>query len=154
MSFPLDYRGRVSWRSQTGVQSEQLQQEVLSHLAQALTDVKGSPQVQGGRVSFTGGVFRAVSNWNVLYPITEGFIEVQPEQDFYVISYELNFKQILVMASVIAGVLFLMSAVVGQAPVVAVFFLCSFVWLAIFGMNYVRAMATFPGFITRALKSL
>ena len=50
---------------------------LAGHLATCLRDVDArNVTVDGGRVQFHGGVFRMVSNWNVLVPFGSGELEV------------------------------------------------------------------------------
>jgi hypothetical protein len=48
-----------------------------THLANCLRDVKARAiEIEGSHVAFTGGMFRLVSNWNVLVPFGYGDLTV------------------------------------------------------------------------------
>lgn len=152
MSFPLDYRGEITGGGQTGLSSEQFQQHFVSRMAAALEDAEGAATVDGNRVSFTGGLFRSGSRWNILVPITKGYIEVRPANGGFVVSYSLNFKQLFVTTSVLFVFGFTVSAD-ASAPVAFRVGFPLVAWLWLFGMNILITLARFPAFISRVLYS-
>ncbi len=101
------------------------------------------------KISFRGGIFRLVTNWNVLVPIGSGEIEVDPGSP-PVLKYNFSTLEILVIASLMAlfvgGSMALARPITLQTmefPIVA--------WLWLFGMNYLVAAFRLPAFVRRAI---
>ena len=68
-----------------------------AHLADRLRLVQArNVQVEGYRVTFTGGMFRLVNNWNVLVPFGFGELTVDPER--HEIQYAVSFRQLVLMS--------------------------------------------------------
>lgn len=151
MPFPIDYRGEVRWRSKVSLRGEHLQHAVLHELVRALAGAKGTPIVHGNRISFTGGMFRFVPNWNILVPITHGSLEVTLVDDTVVVSYYLNFKQQLVLASMIALISLSFLAASTEPLAVRIGF-PAFIWVWTCGLSYVITIPRFSRFIKRAIQ--
>lgn len=154
MPFPLDYHGEVRWRGKTSLHGEHGQHEVLHALVTALTGGKGTAHRDGATVSFTGGLGRFSSNVNILVPISYGYLEVKSIDDAHVVvSYYLNFQQLLVLVSVFA--LFVLSLLVNAAePLAARLGFPALLWVWAFGLNYAITIFRFPAFIKRALERM
>src|SRR5215467_10446038 len=59
--------------------------------------------VEGNRVFFEAGMLRMVNNWNVLVPFGFGELIVDPATRN--VHYRLSFRQLVIMASVIVGLI-------------------------------------------------
>ena len=127
-----------------------MHEDLLRMFAQRLEDVRaGNVTVEENSVGFTGGVFRLVSNWNLLVGITSGRIELEPEADR--IAYSLSFIQLVVGGTVMIG---LMAVFMGATGFPSVAFFCGlpFMWLWLVGMNYLITLARFDRFIKRCIR--
>jgi hypothetical protein len=77
--------------------------ELLAHLADCLRDVSAKEvRVEGNSVSFVGGVFRFVTNWNVLAPFGFGDLTIYSANSE--VSFRLSYRQLVVYT----GIMFLL----------------------------------------------
>ena len=136
--------------------SDRTPAELASHLAECLRHVHARQVVvDGNRVTFRGGMFRLVSNWNVLVAFGSGEIRVDPENRQ--IKYRLNVTQLIVvvtiMMSIMALVMFSSSipAAERQLPkiIFSVIILIGWIWLV--GGNLVIGIVRFTSFLRRSL---
>jgi hypothetical protein len=75
-----------------------------AHVAAALRHLNArAVEVNQNRVSFTGGIFRLVSNWNVLVPF--GFGDLTVDSDARHIRYRVSFRQVVIGATVMVGII-------------------------------------------------
>jgi hypothetical protein len=122
----------------------------LSKIRAELESVKARHiSLSGNKISFRGGVFRFVSNWNVLCPVGSGVIEVIPGTP-PVLRYHFSCLEMLVVVSLM--VLFLGLFLAQRSPIVLELFLFPVLaWLWLFGMNYLTAAIRLPRFVRRAV---
>jgi hypothetical protein len=130
---------------------EQAMDRLLGALAQAKA---AALRREGSTVEFRGGVFRIVSSWNVLVPISNGVVEVSPNAHGVSVSYRVTFGQMLAVVTLMVGAFLgppLMAApnvsVVGGLGLLAV------AWAWLFGGNFVLTRWRLPAFLVRALSS-
>jgi len=103
----------------------------------------------GTKLSFRGGVFRLVSNWNVLVPAGSGEIEILPGTPVRV-RYHFSCIQMLVLVSLI--VLAIGASTISSHPSDLTSYLIPLLaWLWLFGMNYLVASARLPALVRRAV---
>jgi hypothetical protein len=75
-----------------------------AHLAECLRGVDASAvEVSGNRVTFKGGVFRFVTNWNVLVPF--GFGDLTVDSQSGEVRYRLSCRQLFIFLIVMTVVL-------------------------------------------------
>src|SRR5713226_3498439 len=75
-----------------------------AHLANCLRRLDAREvEVDQNRVSFTGGMFRFVSNWNVLVPF--GFGDLTVDSSARHIRYRLSFRQLVIFATAGVGIM-------------------------------------------------
>ncbi|MBI1849429.1 MAG: hypothetical protein HYR85_03690 [Planctomycetes bacterium] len=98
-------------------------------------------------VSFRGGLFRSVTNWNVLVPVDSGRIEVVAGPSMRV-RYYFSCSKLLVTTTLGAVLLVVLSSV--QAGRVRLF-APLLVTMGLFGGNYVIASHRLPRFVRRAV---
>lgn len=124
---------------------------LAEHLAHCLREVRAAHvRVNGRSVTFTGGIFRMVMNWNVLVPFTFGRLEIDPVERR--IRYRLTITQLLVGATLcIVGMgLFILSIPMSDAgwlPWVGL----PFMWLWVVGGNLLFGLPQFDGFLRRSV---
>lgn len=145
--FPIHTKGSVVLRN---VNTPDRVQSVLSAIAAGLRSARARKvQIDEESIVFRGGMFRLVSNMNLLSAITKGRISVHLEPNVVKLDYDLWFTELLVAA--IAGACFLGVgglAVLRQAPSNAVCFgLFAFTWF--FGGNILLAKLRFRAFLRR-----
>lgn len=106
------------------------------------------------RVLFSGGVFRSVPNirWNILSPIHHGIIDIIRDKDKLVISYELWYTELLIIASAVAGLFFMIMLFSGGT--IQDLWIPIFVWTVSYLGNYVISIVRFDVFIHSALNKL
>lgn len=140
--FPTSIKGQFE---RSMLQSEDINL-TLSRVEQELVAVRASDVLRtGNKITFRGGIFRFVSNWNILVPIGYGEIEILPAS----VKYEFSCAQMLVLTTLMAGVMgmFMLSSV----PVFSTFSLVAplLMWLWLFGMNYLIAVVRLPAFVRK-----
>jgi hypothetical protein len=119
--------------------------DVVRALMTALNSARASDVSSAeNKVKFRAGVFRLVSNSNVLVPVGSGEIEVHFGSPGRV-RYRFSCVQMLVIVSVMALLLACLIPTTESSPLrigapVAV-------WLFLFGINYVIALRRLPAFI-------
>jgi|tagenome__1003787_1003787.scaffolds.fasta_scaffold20425852_1 hypothetical protein len=117
------------------------------HLAASLQQARATTvDIQGNCVAFTAGVFRFVSNWNVLVPFGSGDLTVEP--DFRQVRYRVSIRQLVLIGTALVGlmtVFMLMSP--GWQPLVFV----PFMWLWLVGANIKLGIVRFRRFVVRAI---
>ena|ERR1700730_14025796 len=75
-----------------------------THLADCLRDVKARAiEIEGNHIAFTGGMFRLVSNWNVLVPF--GYGDLTVDASTRQVHYRLSSRQLVIPATVLTIVL-------------------------------------------------
>jgi hypothetical protein len=144
--FPISLSGAVTVRDVTVEQA-------LDRLEGALAQAKaGALRREGSAVQFRGGVFRLVSNWNVLVPISNGALEVSPSANGVSVTYRVTFGQMLVAVTLMVGAFFgsfVMTtpntSVAGGLGILAV------AWLWLFGGNFALTRWRLPAFLVRSL---
>jgi len=118
------------------------------HFAECLRGVLASNvEIRGNCVAFTGGVFRLVSNWNVLVPFGSGDTTIH--DNTREVTYRVSVRQLVwgVTGMLVVGMLFmLMSSAPWQ-----VFLFIPLMWLWLVGGNVVIWIARFKGFVGRAI---
>lgn len=73
-----------------------------AHLATCLRSVDADAvEITNNRVTFKGGVFRFVTNWNVLVPF--GFGDVTVDSEAREVAYELSYQQLVIFYATMVG---------------------------------------------------
>jgi len=106
-------------------------------------------RVVGRSLAFRGGIFRFVTNWNLLGPIGRGRIDVETAPGEVIVRWRISFLQMVVVVTTMLVVLGAFAAremplpfLLGGLPL-----LC--LWLA--GMNVVISIARFSHFVNRCM---
>ena len=119
-----------------------------SHLADCLRRVSArSVTVEGNHVAFVGGLFRFVSNWNVLGPF--GFGDLTIDSSTHQIQYRVSLRQLIVVGTGVCGFIFAAMAF-DHAPfwqLLAV----PFIWIWIVGANLAIGLPRLNRFMRRAV---
>ena len=107
-------------------------------------------EIIGNRITFTGGLFRFVTNWNILVPITRG--EIRIDRTNQCVQYTLNFSQLIIIGTimVIAAGIF---AISNGAPASFLLFTLPFIWIWLVGMNLIIGIPRFNALIRSIIKS-
>jgi len=100
-------------------------------------------------VTFRGGMFRLVMNWNIFVPITRGIIEVLPGTPG-VVRYYFSCTEMLITVSVMVAIFAFCLLQPGLSTLGVVLPIVAWLWL--FGMNYATAAFRLPGFVREALR--
>jgi len=109
--------------------------------------------MSGDTVSFAGGGFRFVSNWNLLVPISRGKIVVMPIADGVTVRYQISFRELIVVATImILAMAVIFCGFEGRAGLASVAFFVPVGWLWLVGMNIVIAIPRFNCFVKRCAK--
>ena len=104
--------------------------------------------IQGHRVVFTGGMFRAVYNWNALVAFESGVLTVDPLARK--VHYSLNCRQLVVLATAMVSLMtiFILFSSVWQALLAM-----PLMWLWLVGGNLVIGICRFESFVSRTIAS-
>ena len=136
--------------------SDRTAAELASHLAECLRHVNARQViVDGNRVTFRGGMFRFVSNWNVLVAFGSGEIRVDPENRQ--IEYRLNAAQLITVVTIMISImaLVMLGSSIPDADrqllgtVSPVIIAIGWAWLV--GGNLVIGLVRFNAFLRRSL---
>jgi hypothetical protein len=126
-----------------------------THLANCLRDVRaGAVVIEGSHIAFTRGMFRLVTNWNVLVPFGYGDLTVDAiNRQIY---YRLSSRQLVISATVVS-VLIAVFVIVGMTasrggpwqPILAI----PLIWVWIVGGNLATGQWRFQRFLRRAVST-
>lgn len=148
MPFPLSLSGAVL---QDGLTVEGALRRLEDALGKA--DALGLSR-EGQCIKFRGGVFRWVSGWNVLVPISKGEVRVSAREHGVSVNYRISFGQMLVVVTV--GTVCFFGPVVmrdsrfsGAGHV----WLLLLMWSWLFGGNFAITLWKWPRFLLRSLSS-
>jgi hypothetical protein len=120
------------------------------HLGRCLRDAQASSvQVAGSEIRFTGGLFRIVSNWNVLVPFGSG--ELRADTNSRQIVYRLSFRQLMVVATCQIGMLGVIILVASRSWLPLV--LLPIGWLGLVGGNLIIGLPRFRAFVEHAVST-
>ena len=100
------------------------------------------------RVTFTGGFFRFVSNWNVLLPFTTGEILINTTARR--LEYRVSFTQ-LVGALVVFTVFATAFMLIGRFPMPMIPIFLAVMWLWLGGGNVLIGIVRFESFLRRTV---
>src|SRR5688572_19734145 len=125
--------------------------QLPEHLADSLRSVHATDVVVSQRgVTFRAGMFRFVSNWNVLVPFTRG--ELVVDETAKRLRYRVSFLQlfaVLVLFTVLAIVVMPRQGFSpGMVPVAV-----ALIWIWLGGGNLVIGLVRFERFLRRAMSS-
>ncbi len=148
MPFPLSSQGTILSET-TNLP------EVVAAIEAVLRQAKPSKiSATTTRIDFRGGLFRLVSNWNLLVPIGSSRIEFRQRDRTVEIRYHISFVQLFVIATMLVififGVLPMISS--GERTFFLVYSL-GLIWLWLFGLNYFIAVLRFPAALRNALEN-
>lgn len=135
--------------SREGAAYEELVKKILQELEKARGRIVAT---ESGGVEFRGGIFRFVPSWNLLIPITKGWVSVDPQASK--VTYVLRFGQLWGVGIAMAVLLTMASWRSGMSSGTYLPTLLFFgLWFV--GMNYVIARIGKIGTLTilRALPS-
>ena len=143
--FPISLEGSIDTHS---ISPEQVN-AVTERLVSALNRARASSVVcDGNTVTFRGGMFRLVFNWNVLVPVSRGTITISSgSRD--AVRFNLSCVEMLVVTTVMA--ICAGFVIPSGQPALFRFGAPVLMWLWLFGMNYVIAAYRLPAFIRRAV---
>jgi hypothetical protein len=126
-----------------------------THLADCLRDVRARAiEIEGNHIAFTGGMFRLVSNWNVLVPF--GYGDLTVDAGTRQVHYRLSSRQLVIPATVLTIVLAIFWIVQMTAsrnwpwqPILAI----PLLWVWLVGGNLAIGLWRFQRFLRRAIRT-
>jgi succinate dehydrogenase hydrophobic anchor subunit len=126
-----------------------------NEIARNLEEVEArNVEVLGNLVKFKGGVFRFVTNWNVLYSITSGEIHIDQEKNL--IKYKLSFSQLMLIISIVVAVMGMSSIVndysFSDYSLSMVILDLSIIWFLLVGINIIITLPRFHKFLKRSIR--
>jgi hypothetical protein len=126
-------------------------QEAISRLESAVVAARAETvQRKGEELVFRAGPFRLVSNWNVLVPISTGFLTVSQQAGPVVVSYRVTFTEMVLVTTVMA--LFFGGFVILEGrSLLSSLGLLVLAWTWLFGANFVLTAWRFPRFLLASL---
>jgi hypothetical protein len=108
-------------------------------------------EVLGNVVRFRGGLWRLVSSWNLLGPITRGTISIEPGDPSICITYRLVFSEVIIIGTLmVAAMGVYMAATRSTTGMNACFLPLMWLWFVV--GNALFAAARFRDFIRRCVK--
>jgi hypothetical protein len=121
-----------------------------SHLARCLRDVDANAiEIDGNTVRFKGGIFRLVTNWNVLVPFGFGDLTINSEPRE--VCYRLSYQQSVVCLAIGLGIVVTPMLAFGTRGIPGgVIGFCA-LSLSIAFVNFLVGISRFDGFISRSV---
>jgi hypothetical protein len=145
--FPLSIEGTVEFAAIEPQEVPRLVTAISAALQRArATDISST----GDTVTFRGGGFRWVTNWNALVPISSGVVHIRAGTPGNV-AFRFSCVQMLTIVSLMA--LFAAVVTAAKKPLSLGLGAAAFIWLSLFGLNYLIAKVRLPAFIRRALNA-
>ena len=110
--------------------------------------------INNRKVTFTGGIFRFVWNWNPLIPIDKGILKVGKKNDEALILYKISFVQMFLFCFLMVYGFMGWPMIIGgyknfieSLPILSI----GFLWL--FGGNFLFGSIVFPSKIKKAINT-
>src|SRR4051812_28694859 len=105
--FTLDHRGEFRRSKSTIPDPQHFVSDFERRAVQALRSCRArNIAVQNGRISFTAGIFRLVTNLNILNSVGYGQVEIGETANDFVVSYYISFRQMAVSIALVVTVFF------------------------------------------------
>lgn len=120
------------------------------HLGDCLRQKHASTvEVSGNHVEFTAGMFRLVSNWNVLVPFGFGDLAVDPKNRQ--VRYSVSFRQLTILATGMVGLMaaFILFGSPSEFPLVFI----PIMWAWFVGGNLLIGVPRFQSFLRRSIST-
>ena len=145
--LPFSRNGLVPLPPQAGTDPEL----ILDRLAAALAELRPrSVQREPGAVTFEGGLFRFVSNWNLLVPLAWGRVAVGRRDGGLEARYRLAFTELVAITTALVGLVAIPIVLVPGPDAGAVRFVVPVVmWAWLVGANVALTLVRFPAFVRR-----
>ena len=145
--FPFSFGGTIE------IPLESDSKRIISTLTERIKAEKPSEitSIQS-RITFSGGFFRLVGNWNLLVSISYGVIDIAPANNKLLVSYKLWFTELLVFVSLMAGVAAFVVFATGSAD--QNFGIVAKIWLWLFGGNFILTIVRFHSFVRSAIENV
>ncbi len=107
-------------------------------------------EIAENSLTFTGGIFRLVSNWNLLGPIDHGTIEIVASDQVITVRFRISFVQLIIVSTMLTTLMALViaSRFRGEPPLGFYIFL----WFWFVGGNMAISIPRFRGFVKRCVK--
>jgi len=138
MPFPFSSQGIIFFEN-ADLQEALVAVEGILRKAEA-----GNISKSESQLDFTGGLFRAVSNWNLLIAISSGSIVFRKTEGGVEATYRISFLQMFLFVTALVGLAFSISP---KEPI----YIFGVMWLWLFGMNYLITIIRFPSSLRAAL---
>jgi hypothetical protein len=152
MGIPFNYTKEIS--TQLPGDSKIEDYEIIKAYKEKLIKLKAKNiKTTDNSISFKGGLFRFVTNWNLLVPITRGKIRIQRKHNLAIV-FDIKFTEMLVIVTLMVSLFF--GPILLSEPRLNIFEALSslfFVWLWLFGGNVVIIMIRFPSFIRKTINA-
>lgn len=141
--FPFGLSGSIRLRNIPSPDS--LVKPAIDRIEDMLDDAGATfVDCEGSEVQFKAGLFRQVWNWNILVPFGSGRIRIETHASSLLLKYRLSTIEMLVAVIAMLGLVWLIAPKLPFSDLV-------FIWLWLFGMNYLIAAVRFPLWLQRGL---
>lgn len=148
MPFPLSYANKIEIPFNG---NKHIPENLINGIVSSLKKAKArNIKNDQNHITFTGGILRFVTSWNILGAVSSGIITIEKDNDRLILSYHLKFTEMFVIVTIM--VLCFMGPFILQAPNLSLFLkivVLVFAWLWLFGGNYCLTIFRFPGFIRK-----
>ena len=120
-----------------------------AHLAACLARVHAREiQVDSNLISFSGGLFRFVGNWNVLVQFDTGELSVDPHKRC--VDYRVSVRQLVIVGTALCTLVTIVMVASSNWAGTAI---VPLLWLWLVGVNLAIGVPRFRGFIRRCIES-
>jgi hypothetical protein len=134
---------------EVGSESKLTLDHLKNYIASALIQEEAkSVDTEEDKINFKVGVFRPFANWKILACISSGIIMMRSEKNFIHVNYQLSFKHLIIIATLMVVLIFLLDLNGFVAsPFKLLFLIFGWGWL-VFG-NIITVAFRFPRFINK-----
>jgi len=153
--FPFDHRGEFVRSKSTVVDAQEFAHDFEVRATRALNSCRArNIVVANHRISFTAGIFRFVTNLNILNTISYGQILLTETPDHFVVSYYISFRQ---MAVVLAVTVIVFCAFIfgndrgNEIPLIAKLAIPLVAWVVLLAVNSFSGLIQFPTLVKSML---
>ena len=141
MAFPFSIEGTVAIKT-TDLMS------TISAVESAIRKAKPTDMIRdGAKIRFRAGLFRLVTNWNLLVPIGSGQLLFSQEADRVLIHYSLSLVQLFVTSTLLVAIMLGIVPIFESEYPWACLGVMPLAWLWLFGANYLTTKFRFPRFL-------
>ena len=154
MHLPIDFTRTIEVGAEENLRERTWQDRFLGEAAEQIKKRKAMDvRIQGDRLEFLGpSLF--TSQYNLLAPITSGWIEIHAQEPDVTIEYRLSFSRGIFWFALAAGGLIALVFRANGLPATSTLLCVAFAWSCVFLNNVVLTLWRFDGLMRTVLEEV